>query len=101
MTSEEILKQLGDDPQVMHEVIQGLSAGMIDEWDCSIGYALENGLGPEEFSRAAHAGMFFIQGNKKAGVDFTYNKDDLTCFWRQGYWKHMTEISEIGFIHNV
>lgn len=62
MSLIEILKEMSDDAMLCDSVLRFLDDGMQDEWDCSIGYALEHGFGPEEFriaARTAHTMAVF------------------------------------------
>lgn len=76
MIAEDILVEMGKDIHLTHQILLGISAGMIDEWDCTVSYALENGFSAPEFMIAAKAGASWLTINREIGVDLEYIKVD-------------------------
>jgi len=64
MTAIEILQAFASDGELADEVLDYLNQGMWDEWDTSLGGALEHGLGPAEFAIAARTAAL-IAGFRK------------------------------------
>lgn len=72
MNSVEILKAMGEDPQITHEVLLGLAHGTFDEWDCELDSALSM-FGPPEFAIAARTGAGWLAYLKEHGHNLDWN----------------------------
>lgn len=66
MNSVNVLRSMGESPQLTNEVLLGLAEGTFDEWDCDLATALGM-FGPEEFAIAARSGSISLEYVKTKG----------------------------------
>lgn len=58
MKASEILAAMGQSADLTDTVLSALGAGMMDEWDCGLDFAVTN-FGPAEWQIAAKTGVAF------------------------------------------